>query len=102
MENGTGNSLEISVHGDDEAGEYRITLPGTEGTARLSWTGGPGIRAATHTFVPDSLRGRGIAGVLVDRLVADARQQGFRIVPRCSYVDAAFRRHPEWADVLAV
>jgi predicted GNAT family acetyltransferase len=34
-------------------------------------------------------------------LVADARAQGFIIDPRCSYVEAAFRRHPEWADVRA-
>ena len=47
------------------------------------------------------MRGGGVAQLLVEALVADAREQGFRIVPQCSYVAAQFRRHPEWADLLA-
>ncbi|MBC7158941.1 MAG: N-acetyltransferase, partial [Porphyrobacter sp.] len=46
-------------------------------------------------------RGKGIAMKLVEALVADAREQGFTIEPQCSYVVAAFRRHPEWADLRA-
>ena len=38
---------------------------------------------------------------LVDEMIADARENGFRIVPECSYVVAAFARHPEWADLKA-
>jgi predicted GNAT family acetyltransferase len=34
-------------------------------------------------------------------MVADAREQGFTIEPQCSYVDALFRRHPDWADIRA-
>jgi predicted GNAT family acetyltransferase len=34
-------------------------------------------------------------------MVADARAQGFTIVPQCPYVAAQFRKHPEWADLLA-
>lgn len=56
---------------------------------------------ADHTFVPDSMRGQGIAAHLVDALIARARADGWTIVPRCSYVVAAFKRHPEWSDVLA-
>ena len=40
-----------------------------------------------------------MAARLVEAMVADARTEGFRIVPACSYVEAAFRRHPEWADL---
>jgi predicted GNAT family acetyltransferase len=47
------------------------------------------------------MRGRGVAQFLVEALIADAREQGFRIVPQCSYVAVQFRRHPEWVDLLA-
>ncbi len=62
--------------------------------------GAPRI-SADHTFVPDSMRGQGIAARLTDALVATARQEGWKIVPHCSYVVAAFQRHPDWNDVLA-
>lgn len=54
-----------------------------------------------HTGVPPEYEGRGIAARLVNRAIADAREQGFKITPLCSYVVAQFRRHPEWADLRA-
>lgn len=56
---------------------------------------------ADHTFVPDSMRGQGIAARLTDQLIATARSEHWTILPRCSYVVTAFKRHPEWNDVLA-
>jgi uncharacterized protein len=55
---------------------------------------------AEHTFAPDALRGTGVAKALVDRMIADARAEGFKIVPQCPYVLAQYRRHPEWSDVI--
>jgi predicted GNAT family acetyltransferase len=48
----------------------------------------------THTFVPDSLRGHGIAGKLVGAGVAFAKSHQLRIIPQCSYVSAWLARHP--------
>ncbi|MGQ2943942.1 MAG: GNAT family N-acetyltransferase [Blastomonas fulva] len=56
---------------------------------------------ADHTFVPDAMRGQGVAARLVDALIGKARSDHWTILPRCSYVVTAFRRHPEWSDVLA-
>ena len=55
---------------------------------------------ADHTEVPESLRGRGIAQALVERLISDARAQGFTIVPLCPFVRSQYARHPEWSDVM--
>ena len=55
--------------------------------------------SADRTYVPQRYRGQGIAGMLVERLVADARINNLKIVPACSYVRTAFERHPEWSDV---
>lgn len=54
-----------------------------------------------HTGVPREYEGRGIAARLVNKAISDAREQGFKITPVCSYVVAQFRRHPEWADLRA-
>ena len=38
---------------------------------------------------------------VVEALIEDARSEGFKIIPTCSYVAAQFDRHPEWADLRA-
>ncbi|MDM7957700.1 GNAT family N-acetyltransferase [Blastomonas sp.] len=69
--------------------------------ANASASSGATRVVADHTYVPDSMRGQGIAARLVDALIAKARADHWTIVPRCSYVVTAFKRHPEWSDVLA-
>ena len=54
-----------------------------------------------HTFVPNQFRGRNLALKLVKRGISDARANGIKIVPQCSYVATQFRRHPDWSDLLA-
>ncbi len=48
-----------------------------------------------HTYVPEHMRGQGVAEKLVDHAVAFARAEGKTVVPACSYVRALFDRHPE-------
>ena len=85
-----------------EAGRYVARLEGSEHRGYLDWVGrGPGVRVATHTRVPPAIGGRGVAARLVEALVADAREQGLRIVPACSFVEAMFRRNREWDELRA-
>lgn len=82
-------------------GRYVIYLaPGAEAemTFRQATDGNITI---DHTGVPPAYEGRGIAMRLVNAAIADARSEGFKITPLCSYVVAQFRRHPEWADLRA-
>lgn len=95
------DGIEITHQGDEARGEYRATLPGTNAVGRLTWKALGPARVADHTLVPPEIGGRGVAAALVEALVADARSQGFTIVPQCSYVEAMFRRHPEWAELRA-
>lgn len=91
----------ITRHGSADAGEYHAHVEGAQEIGRLTWVRRGAVRVADHTLVPQAIGGRGVAARLVEALVADAREQGFRIDPQCSYVEAAFRRHPEWADLRA-
>lgn len=85
-----------------ESGRYVAQVAASEARGYLEWVArGDGVRAATHTIVPPVIGGRGVAAKLVEALVADAREQGFRIVPACSFVEAMFRRHKDWADLRA-
>jgi hypothetical protein len=82
-------------------GEYHARVEGSEAIGRLTYERKGDVVVADHTLVPTEIGGRGVAAELVKTLVSDARKFGFRIVPQCSYVEAAFRRHPEWADLRA-
>ena len=95
------DGLTISRHDRAGSGKYHAHVPGSEAIGRLTWVTRGDARVAEHTLVPPEIGGKGVAGKLVEALIADAREQGFRIVPACSYVEVAFRRHPEWADLRA-
>jgi len=83
-------------------GRYVAKVPGTDSEAELTFVVLDDDRIlADHTLTPVALRGRGIASALVERMVADARREGFRIVPKCPFVVAQFDRHPDWSDVRA-
>jgi hypothetical protein len=93
--------IEITHIGGENAGAYRAELPDAKGHAELTWHLRGNDRVADHTYTPPEMRGRGIAGKLVQAMAADARKQGFRIVARCPYVASWFDRHSEEADLRA-
>ena len=93
--------IEITRHDHATGGEYRARVSGAKAIGRLTWVDSQGVKVADHTLVPPEIGGRGIAARLVERLVADAQAEGFKVRPMCSYVAVAFKRHPEWSDILA-
>lgn len=82
-------------------GRYFIRLDdGTE--AEMTWRRiDEATIAIDHTFTPPSYRGRDVASRLMHHAIAEARAKGISIVPLCAFAVAQFRRHPDWADVLA-
>ena len=96
------NTVTITHEVRGDGGRYIATIAGTEHTGHLDWEPlEDGIRVATHTIVPKAIGSRGIAARLVERLIEDARDQGFKIVPQCWYVARKFDRNPDWADLRA-
>lgn len=51
----------------------------------------------TTTFVPPEHRNRGIAESIVKHALDHARDRGFVVLPRCSFVKWVVDRHPEYA-----
>lgn len=59
-----------------------------------------GLVIFEHTFVPDELRGQGLAAHLVRTALTEARQRHWRVIARCEYVAGFIARHPEFADLI--
>lgn len=91
----------ITRHDEGTHGEYRAAVSGNDIIGRLTYQRRGGTLIADHTLVPPEIGGKGVAAKLVEALIADARAAGDKIEPQCSYVEAAFRRHPEWAELRA-
>ena len=90
------NDVTITHEAVSKGGKYIATITGENTTGYLEWEPqGEGVRVATHTIVPPEIGGRGIAGLLVDRLIAEAREQGFKVVPQCWYVAKKFDKNPD-------
>ncbi len=53
-----------------------------------------------HTFVPESMRGTGIAAAVVKTALDHIRAEKGHVVPDCSYVAAYIQRHPDYAPLL--
>lgn len=45
-----------------------------------------------RTFVPNALRGRGIAAALTEQALAYADEAGYSVIPSCSYVERYMER----------
>jgi predicted GNAT family acetyltransferase len=77
--------FELTVEGAMAIAEYRI---------------GNGVITFTHTEVPESLSGRGIASRLIKGALDQVRTRGLKVVSHCSFVTAYLRKHPEYNDMM--
>ncbi len=90
---------EIAREIDGSKGRYVLREGAAEAELTYSILS-PGRIIADHTGVPDAMRGTGAGLKLVERLVADARAEGVKVVALCPFVKAQAKRHPDWADVI--
>lgn len=55
-----------------------------------------------HTFVDPSLRGQGIASILMTKIVEYAESKGYKMTATCPYAVNWFQRHKEYNYILDV
>ncbi|MEM7730172.1 MAG: GNAT family N-acetyltransferase [Pseudomonadota bacterium] len=94
--------ITFTVEDTETKGRIVAHVPGSDEEAEITFSkSSPSLVIVDHTGVPDALRGQGIATKLAERMVALARERGYKTVPLCPFYKAALSRHPEWADVVA-
>lgn len=54
-----------------------------------------------HTEVPQELEGKGVGGAIVQKALQYAKDNDYKIVPICPFVQAYLKRHTEWNDIVA-
>lgn len=59
-----------------------------------------GVADVKHTFVDESLRGQGVATLLLEEAAKQISANGLKTKTTCSYAAKWFEKHTEYADLL--
>jgi len=62
---------------------------------------GKNIMVIDHTETKPDFGGQGLGSMLVEKAVAYARQNDYKIEPLCPFVEVKFDEHKEYSDVRA-
>lgn len=69
--------------------------------ALITWHFTENVAVVDHTFVDESLRGQGVASLLMKEAVAFFRKENYNTYGTCSYADVWYAKHKdELEDIL--
>ena len=86
----------ITFSETETKGRYELSVPGVSEPAEMTFSkASDTMIIVDHTYVPDALRGQGIADQLAQRVIADARAKGIKIMPLCPFLNGYMARHRE-------
>jgi predicted GNAT family acetyltransferase len=89
----------VPVEHDAEAHRFEIRFP--EGVAFLKYHDDRAGRLhLDHTEVPPTRQHHGVAALLAKTALDFARDRGLKVIPRCPYVVAYLKEHPEFHSLL--
>lgn len=87
------------IRHDREHHRFSVKIDGKE--ALLDYTPeGESRLHYKHTFVPPELRGKGVASVLAKTALDYAKENGYTVIPSCSFVAAYVRKHREYNTII--
>jgi predicted GNAT family acetyltransferase len=91
--------MSLQVQNDEKERKFYALVEGQE--AAISYARSGDAYNLLHTFVPEKLRGHGVADQLVQGTLDQIRAQGAKFIPTCPFVQAFLKRHPEYREGLA-
>jgi uncharacterized protein len=88
--------LSLQVQNDEKERKFYALVDGQE--AVISYVKSGDAYNLLHTFVPEELRGHGVAEQLVQGALDQIKAQGATFIPTCPFVQAFLKRHPEYQE----
>lgn len=94
--------MKLDIQHEEGKRFYAAFGDGGDEVAEVSYgDAGDRTRDFRHTYVPQELRGRGIAEKLVRHALDDTKRRGYRYIASCPYVERFVQKHPEYQESLA-
>ena len=80
---------------------HRLELEIEGSTAFIDYKLSHDMLFLIHTEVPSALKGKGAANAIVQKALQYAKDNNYKIVPICPFVQSYLKRHTEWDDIVA-
>ncbi|TFV95068.1 GNAT family N-acetyltransferase [Leifsonia flava] len=90
---------ETSIRRNDDGGRYELSIDG-EIAGYAEFRQSPGEIIVTHTQTLRDYKGQGVATRLTEWMLADARERGERVVPKCPFLVEYLETHHEFDDII--
>jgi predicted GNAT family acetyltransferase len=92
------NIDDVVVRDNTSANRYEARVG--DYLAVITYERAPGRITFIHTVVPQALEGHHIAEKMAHTVLEEARAADLAVIPRCPYVAAYIKRHPEYTDLV--
>lgn len=93
------NYVEQKLKVNSEANRLELEIEGS--TALIEYKLSHQTLFLIHTEVPPALEGKGVGSAIVQKALQYAKDNGYKIVPLCTFVQSYLKRHQEWNDIVA-
>lgn len=90
---------DVQVTRNDDRGRYEAHLDGAL-AGFAEFRRGEGTIEFPHTVTEPEFGGRGVASALARTSLDEAREQGLRVIPSCSFYAGWIEKHPDYADLV--
>jgi predicted GNAT family acetyltransferase len=88
--------MSLQVLNDETKRKFYALADGHE--VHIEYAHTAGVYNLLHTFVPEELRGHGVAEELVRSALDQIKALGANFIPTCPFVQAFLKRHPEYRE----
>ena len=81
------------------SGRLELDIDGT--TAFIEYKLSQQTLYLIHTEVPPAFEGKGVGRAIVEKALQYAKENNYKVAPRCAFVQSYLKRHEEWNDIVA-
>jgi predicted GNAT family acetyltransferase len=96
----TPDDPDVVVRDNPDAARYELFVAG-ELAGFASYVLNGETMTMPHAEVEPRFEGRGLGSRLAAFALDDVRRRGLSVVPRCPFIAAYIKRHPDYADLVA-